>query len=84
MQPLVVHLQGDEAWSDLPAHAGVEVDVTKPVQVAVVDRGMASDRPSVVIRIDLADGRVVLARTSALLFCGAGRIIQGKYPGLFE
>jgi hypothetical protein len=59
-------------------------DDDPPIRVAVLDSGMASGRPSVAIRMDLPDGRVVVARTSARVFCAAGRAIQERYPNLFS
>jgi hypothetical protein len=52
--------------------------------VAVLDGGMKSGRPSVAIRLDLPDGRTVVAETSARLFCVAARAIMAKHPELFE
>lgn len=51
--------------------------------VVVIDKGMAnSGLPAVAIRIELPDGRVMVAQTSALLFVSAARAITGKYPEL--
>jgi hypothetical protein len=41
---------------------------------------MQSGKPSVCFRIDLPDGRVVLAETSALLFCRAAEAIVARFP----
>ena len=41
-------------------------------------------RPSVALRIDLPDGRHVIAETSARLFCSAARSIMARYPNLFD
>ena len=54
------------------------------IKVAVLDKGMESGRPSVAIRIDLPDGKVVLAETSARLFCTAAKVIMAKHPELFK
>jgi hypothetical protein len=56
----------------------------KPIQVAVLDGGLVSGRPSVAIRLDLPDGQVVVAETTARLFVMAGRAISAKYPQLFD
>lgn len=78
-------LQGEGAWPDLTdgrlIHLG---NGAPPMQVAVLDKGMASGRPSVAVRLDLPDGRIVVAETTARLFCAAGRAIAARYPDLFE
>lgn len=59
-------------------------DGAQPIRVAVLDRGMASGRPSVAIRLETHDGTVIIAETSARLFATAGRMVAAKYPDLFE
>ena len=51
---------------------------------AVLEKGMVGGKPSLAIRIDLPDGKVVIAETSARLFCTAANAIQAKYPDLFD
>lgn len=55
-----------------------------PMRVGVLSAGMTSGLPSVMIRHDLPDGQVVLAETSARLFCAAAKMIMARYPKLFE
>lgn len=86
MIPLVVILEGDNAWPDLRdkekvVHLG---NGTPPIQVGVLDAGMTSGRPSIGIRVDLPDGTTVVAETSARLFCMAARLIMNKFPDLYE
>lgn len=79
---IAMHLElgGDGVWPDLPQKE--VVDVQSPLRVAVLDKGMASGQPSVGIRFDLPDGKVVIAQTSARLFVAAGRAIAARYPDL--
>ncbi len=78
-------LDGDNAWPDLRDKDVIHLaNGAPPIQVAILNAGMRSGRPSVAIRIDLPDGRVVVAETTARLFAMAGRAIQVKYPDLFE
>lgn len=93
MPQLNIILNGENAWPDLSAreegpHHGRPVihlsNGAPPIQVAVLDKGMASGKPSIAIRTDLPDGRVVIAETSARLFCAAARAIMARYPDLFE
>jgi hypothetical protein len=58
--------------------------VTTGMSIGVLEEGMKSGKPSVALRIDLPDGSVVFAETSARLFCTAARAITGRYPDLFE
>ena len=85
MIPLVINLRGDNAWPDLQDKPVIHLgNGAPPIQVAVLEGGLASGRPSVCIRIDLPEGQVVIAETTARLFCLAGRAILAKYPDLFE
>jgi hypothetical protein len=89
MNALVLKLDGDGAWPDLAGkidtpqviHLGNDA---KPIEISVLDAGMHSGRPSIMIRLELPDGRTVLAETSARLFCSAGRAVLAKYPRLFD
>lgn len=82
---LTVKLEGDGAWPDLRTKNFIHVaNGAPPIEVAVLDGGLASGRPSVAIRIELPDGQTVVAETTARLFVTAGRAIAAKYPRLFE
>jgi len=82
---LSVILNGDNAWPDLKDKPIIHLGSGGPmIQVAVLEGGMASGLPSVAIRLDLPDGQVVIAETSARLFCTAAKAIMAKYPDLFE
>jgi hypothetical protein len=73
------------AWPDIERENCIHLANGAPaVQVAAIEGGMGSGKPSVAIRIDLPEGRHVIAETSARLFCGAARAIMGRYPNLFE
>ena len=41
---------------------------------------MTSGNPSVAIRVDLPDGRIVFVETSVKLFLAAAALIRAKYP----
>lgn len=75
----------EPAWPDLAEilEQGLIIP-TEDISVAVLDGGTDAGRPSVALRINLDDGRVVVAQTSARLFCAAARAITGRYPDLFE
>ena len=84
MIPLIIKLEGDAAWPDLKDKEIIHLgNGAPPLQVAVLDGGLTSGRPSVALRVDLPDGKYVVAETSARLFCMAARAIMAKYPDLF-
>ena len=75
MIPLKINLEGDGCWPDLqakPFSSGVIQEV------AYLVGGMISGNPSVSLRIQLDDGSIVVAETSAKLFVMAGAAIRGK------
>lgn len=80
MIPMTINFDGK--WDDLKDEAIHYADT--PLKVIVLDKGMASGRPSVAFRIDLPDGTSVIAETSARLFCTAANAVTAKYPDLFE
>lgn len=83
MNSLSVNLNGDGAWTDLAEREIVHLrDIN--IELAVLDGGLASGRPSVAIRLDLPDGKTIIAETTARLFVSAGRMIAGRYPDLFD
>ncbi len=85
MIPFSVILEGENAWPDLDNKEVIHLGAgSRGMQVAVLPGGMVSGKPSVAIRIDLPDGRTVVAETSARLFVSAGRMITARYTDLFE
>lgn len=60
------------------------IEVTEPMEAAVLKAGMVSGAPSLVLAIRLPDGTVAVAQTSAKLFCALGRAIQAKYPEFLD
>lgn len=76
--------KGDGAWNELDLDT--IVNITGPdapaIQVCAVKRGMDSGLPSVLIRMDMPDGRVVIGETSARLFVTAARAIVARHPEL--
>lgn len=87
MISMTIKLDGDNAWPDLRDKNPPPIHVPNdgpPIEVAVLNKGMESGRPSVCFRFALPDGQVVLAETSARLFCAAARAINAKFPHLFD
>lgn len=85
MIAMTIILDGDNAWPDLKDKEIIHLaNGARPVQVAVLPGGLRSGRPSVALRLDLPDGRVVVAETTARLFVSAARAISARYPNLFD
>lgn len=84
MPVMDVVLDTTNLWPDLKEMPHAIIHTTTNLQVAVMEGGMASGRPSIMIRIDLPDGRVVLFETSARIYCSGAKIIMAKFPDLFE
>jgi hypothetical protein len=92
--PLInLFVDGDGCWKDLPKleQEGRLINVTgndaPPIQIAGLRRGMASGASSVMIRIDLPDGRTVIAETSLALLgasVDAIRTAHGSVEGVSD
>ncbi len=80
MPAISVILQGDGAWPDVIGKEVIHLgNNAPPIQVAALPGGMQSGLPSVTIRIDLPDGKVVLAETSLKLFLFAADALRAKF-----
>lgn len=80
-----IHLRGDSCWQDLHKirDAGNLVWLTKPKLLAFarLPGGMQSGKSSVSIRIDLPDGKVVVAETSMRVFLSVADAFRGADAG---
>ena len=83
MNSIMVILDGDNAWPDLRGKVGtpavIHLAEGADIQVAALDGGMTSGRPSVTLRFGLPDGRVVLVETSMRLFLAMARAFAARY-----
>ena len=73
MPVIVMKLGKEPIWPDLAERIerGEVYYLSKdapPIQIGALEGGMTSGKPSVAIRIDLPDGKVVVAETSWALF----------------
>lgn len=87
MPVMTIILDADDAWADLSGDGPhglaphvILADNDEPIQVGVLAAGMTSGKPSVMFRIHLPDGRIVLAETSLALFASAARAALARYP----
>lgn len=78
---MTIKLDGDNAWPDLfnQRQRLIHIGNGSHIEVAALAGGMTSGRPSVMFRIDLPDGRVVLAETSMRNFLMAARAFEARY-----
>ena len=82
MIALTVKLDGVEPiWPELAMgytifHLG---DGAPPIQISGLQDGLESGNPSVMIRLDIDDHRVVLAETSLKLFLFAADALKAKF-----
>lgn len=84
MIAMTINLEGDGAWEDLAQRPDDVIHLSNdapPIQVAGLAGGMQSGKPSVAIRIDLPDGKVVVAETSLALFLGAASALHTRFGG---
>lgn len=78
MLALKINMEGDDALKGVG-----HIEEATDIEVLVLDHGMVGGRPSVTIHITM-DGKHIIAQTSARLFCTAAKMIEAKYPDLFE
>lgn len=72
MGRLIVHLDGDNCWPDLKGRINTpQVIHVHIYEIARLEAGMTSGKSSVTVRINLPDGKVVLAETSFALLRNA-------------
>lgn len=73
-----VILDGDACWPDLSKKDILHVTETL-IQVACLEGGMQSGKPSLTIRIDLPGREVLLVETSMALFLDAAAIMATRF-----
>ena len=84
LDELDVKLEGDRCWPDLARKTDDQIICTESLSVALLPGGMSSGKASVALRIDLPDGRTVIAQTSHELFEGAARAFRGRLEYLAD
>ena len=75
-------LKGDSAFKDMAGKEEAIIHLTGPFTVAALERGMRSGNPSLSIRIDLPDGRVVVQETSMRMWLTVARALEAKFGRL--
>ena len=73
-------LEGDGAFSDLIGKEKSDIIHRKaPFTVASLAKGMKSGHPTLAIRIDLPDNKVLIQETSVAAWLAVARALEGKY-----
>ena len=78
MIALDVILDGDGCWPDVHTNPDVQFNKHTAMAIARLRGGMASGKDSVAVRLDMADGRVVIAETSMALFLAAADAFRAR------
>lgn len=68
----------DGVWKDLQDKKNQVIHVTDGISIGRLSHGMQSGKSSVAIRIDLPDGKVVIAETSMANFLNSARIFNAN------
>jgi hypothetical protein len=80
MIPMEVILDGDGCWPDLgPKRQHGQLVDAELRGVAALPRGTVSGKPTVTFRVDLPDGRTVLAETTLALFLTAADAFKARH-----
>jgi len=80
MPVITVILEGDNAWPDLRGKEARIIHLTDALwEIATLKAGMKSGLPSASLRLDLPDGRVVIAETSVAALLVAMKVIEAKW-----
>lgn len=80
MPHMRIMLNGDNVWPDLKDKLDDVINVENIDAVTVLGGSMVSGMASVAFRIELPDGKTVIAQTSLALFLTAARAFHAKYP----
>jgi hypothetical protein len=87
MPILNIICEGDNCWPDLANHPGLHAlmgNNSPPIGMALLPFGTVSGQPTVCIRINLPDGKVVLTETTLALLDQAVSIFHAYLEGKSE
>ena len=84
MTPMTIILDGDKCWPDLTNQSGdgmadKVIDGGSIDAMACLPMGTSGGNPSVSVRINLPDGRVVIAQTTLALLLSAGDAFKARH-----
>lgn len=78
MIALDIILDGDGCWPDVRVNPDVQFNKHTAMSIARLRGGMTSGKGSVAVRLDMADGRVVIAETSMTFFLAAADAFRAR------
>ena len=76
MPGLKIILDSEGCWEDLREYPP---SLTQDLEVAGIPGGMASGKPSVMLRLNLPNGTTVLGETSLALFLTAADALRARF-----
>lgn len=82
MNIIKVILEGDGCWEDLPDKIKSDKVIwlrEGTISIAALSKGMKSGKPSISIRIELPDGKTLIAETSMRLFIATAEAFEQRY-----
>lgn len=80
--PIMRIILEEPAWPELDIddpRVIVAMDTDASLDVTGLQAGMASGKPSVVLRVNLPDGRIILTETSLALFLTAADALKTRF-----
>ena len=75
---ITINLDGDGCWPDLAEKMDKVIHV-KQFSLGALEAGTTKGNPSMSIRIDLPDGRVVIAEATMKEFLAASEVMKERY-----
>lgn len=78
---ILLEKDGEGAWPDLGRKIadGNVIFYNAELKVAILEGGMQSGKPSVMLRFELPDGKTLLAETSLAMFLQLANMAYAKY-----
>lgn len=88
MTPLSIRFHADREeliFPEIEEGQGVEAHLSEVVVVANGTHGSdGKSRPSILLKLELPDGKIGVAMTTARLLCAFAKMIEARHPNLFE
>lgn len=87
MTPLSIRFHADREeliFPEIEEGQGVEAHLSEVVVVANGTGDGVNTRPSILLKLELPDGKIGVAMTTARLLCAFAKMIEARHPNLFE
>lgn len=83
MNVTVLRKEDPPVWGDVANGSALHPNPETPWQLAISEAGMSSGAPSIALRMDLPDGKVLIAETSLGAWLMATAAFRGAFPEAF-